>query len=159
MKILYMENTLDDIDKRLLNFIQQDARISERKLAAEVFRSPPNVHKRLAKLEENGFIKQYITLLDREKIGVPVLTETHVKLKRQSQAAIENFQQRILAVPQVQFCCQLAGKWDFVIFIAVTGPQSYNDWLMNELTKWPEVKNVESSFVLNEVKTYGAFTL
>lgn len=153
-----MEN-LDEIDIKLLNLLQQDGRISERKLASGVLRSPPNVHKRLAKLEEHGYIKQYVTLLDRHKIGVPVLTQTHVKLKRQTNKVIEAFQQRILAVPQVQFCCQLAGRWDFVIFMAVTAPQAYHDWLINDLTQWPEVKNIQSSFVLNELKTYGAFTL
>src|ERR1700742_3291925 len=116
---------LDDIDKKLLNLIQHDARTSERQLAAKVFRSPPNVHDRLHKLQQRGYIKQFITLLDRSKIGIPVLAETHVKLERQSKAAIEGFAERISRVPQIQFCCHLAGQWDFVIFIAVKDPKSY----------------------------------
>jgi Lrp/AsnC family leucine-responsive transcriptional regulator len=152
-------HTLDITDIKILNLIQQDARTSERQLAVKVFKSPPTVHERLSKLEEKGYIKRYVALLDRGKIGIPVLAETHVKLERQNKAAIEAFEQRITAVPQVQFCCHLAGKWDFVIFIAVKDPQAYNDWLMEELTGWPDVKNIESSFVLKEIKTYGAFTL
>jgi Lrp/AsnC family leucine-responsive transcriptional regulator len=154
-----MDYILDDLDKKLLNLIQQDARISERQLAVKVFRSPPNVHARLVKLEQGGFIKKYITLLDRAKVGIPMLAETHVKLERQNKTAIEAFEQRISAVPQVQFCCHLAGKWDFVIFIAVKDPQAYNDWLMGELTNWPDVKNIESSFVLKEIKSYGPLEL
>ncbi|RKR82091.1 Lrp/AsnC family leucine-responsive transcriptional regulator [Mucilaginibacter gracilis] len=151
--------TLDPTDIKILNFIQQDARITDRQLAARVFKSAPTVHERLTRLENKGYIKKYITLLDREKIGIPVMAETHVKLERQSKAAIEAFEQKILAVSHVQFCCHLAGKWDFVIFIAVKDPQAYNDWLMNELTNWPNVQNIESSFVLKEIKTYGAFEL
>lgn len=151
--------TLDTTDIKILNLIQQDARTTERQLASKVFKSPPTVHERLNKLEENGYIKKYVALLDRGKIGIPVLAETHVKLERQHKAAIEAFEQRILAVEQVQFCCHLAGKWDFVIFIAVKDPQAYNDWLMEELTNWPDIANIESSFVLKEIKTYGAFTL
>jgi len=154
-----MLDMLDDTDIRILNVIQRDGRITERELASRVFRSAPTVNDRLNKLEQRGYIKQYITLLDRAKIGMPVMAETHVKLERQNKAAIEAFEQRIVAVPHVQFCCHLAGKWDFVIFIAVKDPQSYNDWLMEELTNWPDVKNIESSFVLKEIKTYGAFTL
>ena len=152
-------HALDDTDIKILNLIQLDARTTERQLASRVFKSPPTVHERLSKLEEKGYIKKYVALLDRGKIGIPVLAETHVKLERQNKTAIETFEQRITAVPQVQFCCHLAGKWDFVIFIAVKDPQAYNDWLMEELTNWPDVKNIESSFVLKEIKTYGAFTL
>lgn len=152
-------HTLDPTDIKILNLIQEDARISERSLAAKVFKSPPTVHDRLSKLEELGYIKKYVALLDRSKIGIPVLAETHVKLERHNKAAIEAFEQRISAVPQVQFCCHLAGKWDFVIFIAVKDPQSYNDWLMAELTNWPDVKNIETSFVLKEVKWFGGFRL
>jgi Lrp/AsnC family leucine-responsive transcriptional regulator len=149
-------HTPDETDTKILNLIQQDARISERQLAARVFKCPPTVHDRLAKLEEKGYIKKYVTLLDHAKIGIPVLAETHVKLERQNKTAIEAFEQRISAVPQVQFCCHLAGKWDFVIFFAVMDPQAYNDWLMEELTNWPDV---ESSFVLEEVKWYGGFVV
>jgi hypothetical protein len=56
----------------------------------------------------------------------------------------------------VQFCRHLADKWDFVIFIAVMDPQAYHDWLMEELTNWPDE---ESSFVLEEVKWYGGFVV
>lgn len=152
-------NELDPTDIRILNVIQENARITERALAERVFKSPPTVSDRLLRLQEQGVIKRYVTLLDREKIGVPVMAETHVKLERQSKEAIQDFEQRIAAVAQVQFCCHLAGKWDFVLFIAVKDPQTYNDWLMNELTNWPGVLNIESSFVLKEIKTYGAFTL
>lgn len=152
-------HTLDITDIKILNLIQQDARVTERQLARKVFKSPPTVNDRINKLEQHGYIKQYITLLDRAKIGIPVMAETHVKLERQNKAAIEAFEARILAVQQVQFCCHLAGKWDFVIFIAVKDPQAYNDWLMEELTAWPDVQHIESSFVLKEIKSYGAFTL
>jgi Lrp/AsnC family leucine-responsive transcriptional regulator len=150
---------LDPTDIRILNTLQHNARITDRQLAARVFKSAPTVHERLSRLENKGYIKKYITLLDREKIGIPVMAETHVKLERQSKAAIEAFEKKILTVPQIQFCCHLAGKWDFVIFIAVKDPQAYNDWLMNELTNWPNVQNIESSFVLKEIKTYAAFDL
>jgi len=152
-------HTLDTTDLKILNLIQEDARIPERRLAALVYKSGPTVHARLEKLEEEGYIKKYVALLDRAKIGIPVMAETHVKLERQNKTAIEAFEQRISAVPQVQFCCHLAGKWDFVIFIAVKDPQTYNEWLMEELTNWPDVKNIESSFVLKEVKLYGGFVL
>lgn len=152
-------HTLDITDIKILNLIQEDARIPERRLAALVYKSGPTVHARLEKLEDEGFIRKYVALLDRAKIGIPVMAETHVKLERQSKAALLAFEERVKAVPQVQFCCHLAGKWDFVIFIAVRDPQAYNDWLLEELTAWPDVQNIESSFVLKEIKTYGAFAL
>jgi len=150
---------LDITDIKILNIIQQDSRISERQLAARVFKSPPTVHERLEKLKRLGYIKQYIALLDRAKIGVPVMAETHVKLERQTKDALLAFEERVKSVHQIQFCCHLAGKWDFVIFIAIRDPQAYNDWLLDELTTWPDVRNIESSFVLKEIKSYAAFEL
>ena len=69
------------------------------------------------------------------------------------------FEQAACAMPAVQLCVHLSGKWDFILHIAVRNQQDYYDWLMQELFNLPNIEQVESSFALKEAKTYGPFEL
>ena len=149
----------DPLDLRILEVLQTNGRMPARQIATKIFRSPQTVHNRIDKLQQEGYIGQYIALLDRRKCGMPALVVTLVKLEKQNRANLAGFGEQARSMPQVQCCLQVSGKWDFVLFVSVRDPQAYYDWLMNELGGLDNIEHVESSFSLKEWKTYGPLQL
>jgi Lrp/AsnC family transcriptional regulator, leucine-responsive regulatory protein len=148
---------LDEIDKKILEILQQKGRLDVTRIARLVNKSAPPVHERIHKLEEAGFITGYVALLDRVMVGKPVLVITMVKLEKQGTPLMESFEQTVTAMPEIQFCLQVSGKWDFMLHVTAATPQDYYILLMEKLCKLPNVDHVESSFVLREVKSFSPF--
>ena len=150
---------LDPTDIRILNCIQQDARISDRKLAELVFKAAPTVHDRLEKLETQGFIKGYVALLDRAKVGRPVLVVLMVRLKAQNTELLLEFEGLVREMPEVQSCLIVSGNWNFILQVTAATPQDYAIWLLEQINSQSNVGEVQSNFLLKESKNYGAFSL
>lgn len=150
---------LDETDIRILNHLQQDARIDVSKLSTLVYKSASPVAERIRKLQEAGYIKNYFAILDRSKIGKPVLVVTLVKLERQTKTLLNEFERTADTMDEVQFCLHLSGKWDFILHVTAETPQHYYDFLMGKLCDLPNVAHVESSFVLKEAKSFSPFKL
>jgi len=150
---------MDPTDKKILNILQQEARISERALAARVFKAAPTVHERLEKLENQGYIKGYVALLDREKIGRPVLVVLMVRLKAQNTAMLAEFEELVREMPEVQSCLIVSGNWNFILQVTAATPQEYAVWLLEKINSCLNVGEVQSNFLLRETKNYGPFAL
>ena len=150
---------LDDTDIKMLNHLQKDGRIDVSKLSLLVYKTETPIRQRLAKLQEAGYIKNYIAILDRSKIGKPVLVVTLVKLERQTKTLLNTFEETANQMDEVQFCLHLSGKWDFILHVTAETPQHYYDFLMSKLCDLPNVAHVESSFVLKESKSFSPFKL
>ncbi|HVW94407.1 MAG TPA: Lrp/AsnC family transcriptional regulator [Mucilaginibacter sp.] len=149
----------DDIDLKLLELLQQDAGTEVAKLASLVHRSVSAVHERVRKLRSAGFISAQVVVLDRERVGQPVLVVVHVKLKRQTKTLLRAFEEVLTAMPEVQFCLHVSGGWDFILHVAAPTPQDYYVYLMERICGQPNVEHVESSFVMRESKAYGSLPL
>jgi Lrp/AsnC family leucine-responsive transcriptional regulator len=117
------------------------------------------VTKRIKKLQESGFIKAYVALLDRENIGQPVLVVTHVKLSKQTTAELNAFEAKVRAMPEVQFCLHVSGSWNFILHITAPTPQAYFNFIMEKITGLENVAHVESCFVMKECKSFAPFKL
>lgn len=150
---------LDPTDIKILNCIQQEARISERALAARVYKAAPTVHDRLEKLENQGFIKGYVALLDRAKVGRPVLVVLMVRLKAQNTELLAEFESLVRDMPEVQSCFIVSGNWNFILQVTAATPQDYAIWLFERINSQTNVGEVQSNFLLKESKNYGAFSL
>src|SRR3978361_610211 len=96
--------TLDEIDHKILHHLQENARLDIMEVARLVNLTKTPVTKRIRKLRDAAFIKDYHALLDREKIGQPVLVITHVKLQKQTTALLNEFESVVMLMPEVQFC-------------------------------------------------------
>lgn len=150
---------LDEIDLKLLALLQQDASADVAKLARLVHRSSTPVYERVKKLRQQGYIKAYVAVLDRALIGQPVLVIVHVKLKRQTQTLLQEYEQVITRMTEVQFCLHVSGAWDFILHVTAATPQDYYIFLMEQICAQPNVEHVESSFVMKESKAYAPLTL
>jgi Lrp/AsnC family leucine-responsive transcriptional regulator len=154
-----MNRTLDPTDIKILNLLQQDATLELSQIASRVHKSTTPVFRRIRQLQQDGFIKRYVAILDREKIGKPLLAIVQVTLSDHSQAAMIRFVRHVNTLPEVQLCMQLSGVCDFILHIAQPGAQEYHHFLMNQVCSLPEVAHVQTSFVLQEFKFYTPYIL
>ncbi|WP_428331628.1 Lrp/AsnC family transcriptional regulator [Mucilaginibacter sp.] len=150
---------LDDIDKKILNKLQQDARISMGKLAGLVNVTQTPVAERINKLEEHGFIGRYVTLLDRNKAGRPVLVNLFVKLDPQTSETLEKFEDVVKMLPEIQAVFVVSGAWNFILHVSARSPQDYFTFLMDHISALSFVTQTDSAFVLKECKSYGPIVL
>jgi Lrp/AsnC family leucine-responsive transcriptional regulator len=150
---------LDDIDLKILSLLQDNARLDVMEIVRKVNLTKTPVSKRIRRLKETGFIKAYVSLLDREKIGQPVLVVTHVKLEKQTTTLLNEFEAAMLVMPEVQFCLHVSGGWNFILHITAATPQDYFHFIMEKITGMDNVAHVESCFVMKESKSYAPFRL
>ncbi len=149
----------DEIDLKILQYLQENARMQTNTIGSKVGLSISPVTNRIEKLEEAGFIRQYTAILDREKIGQPVLVILMVKLKEQNTARMLDFEALACGMPQAQSCLTVSGNWNFILQVTAETPQAYANWLMEKINIHPNVGNVESAFLMREGKNYGGFRL
>ncbi|MES2107988.1 MAG: Lrp/AsnC family transcriptional regulator [Bacteroidota bacterium] len=150
---------LDDTDFRILELLQQDGRMDAAQVASLVHKSPTPVRQRIRKLQEDGYIKTFAAILDREKIGRPVLVVTHVQLEKQTTPLLNEFEQWVLAMAEVQCCLHVSGEWNFILHITAATPQAYFQFLMEKINSLPNVAHTDSCFVMKECKSGGPLVL
>lgn len=152
-------SNLDEIDRRILTCIQENARISNADLAREVGLSPSPCLRRLRELERSGVIRQYGTLLDPTRVGLPISVFVQVTLERQVEAALETFEQSMMSRPEVMECYLMTGDADYLLRVVVADLTAYERFLKDHLTRIPGVSSIKSSFALNQVKYRTALPL
>jgi Lrp/AsnC family leucine-responsive transcriptional regulator len=144
--------TLDGIDKKILKVLQQEGNIANQDLAERVSLSPSPCSRRVKSLEERGFITRYAALLNPSKLQLKLTAMISVELKSHETGVIENFEKSILCIPEVVQCYLLAGQTaDYFLKVVATDLDEYRSFLLNKLTKIPEVKSIQSSFILKSV--------
>ena len=143
---------IDATDLMILELLQQDARLDVKRIAALVHRSASPVHERIRKLEKAGYIKRYTALLNREKIGVPLLAVAQVRLSSHNSAIAAEFEEMVMGMQPVLLCLQMSGTCDFMLHIAAPDTRAYQRFLQDSLCAHPFVEHVETFFVLKECK-------
>lgn len=144
---------LDDVDKAILEALQNDGRISNAELARRVNLSPPATHARVRRLEQRGYIDRYVTLLDREKAGFDMLCFVRVSLARHQPEEVDRFRAFVLKMPEVLECYHVTGDFDYMLKVVIHNRKDLERFLVARLTSIPGVARVYTSLVLNEVKS------
>jgi Lrp/AsnC family transcriptional regulator, leucine-responsive regulatory protein len=150
---------LDDRDRLLLGLLQENSRISNAELARQLNLTSPGLQKRLKKLEETGFIDRYVTLVNREALGLDLLCFTQISLTHHQPACVGQFCERVQALPEVLECHHLTGDFDYLLKVVVTNHQHLERLLREQITQIPGVDKVRISIVLNEVKASTSLPL
>src|SRR5512147_1984898 len=109
------DTTLDATDWRILDRMQDDARVTNVELAKAVHLSPSPCLARVRALEEEGLISRYVTLLDPVKVGLTVSVFISVSLEKQVESALEIFERAIRDRPEVMECYLMTGDADYLI--------------------------------------------
>lgn len=150
---------LDDKDRLLLRLLQQNSRISSAELARQLNLSPPGLQKRLKRLEANGFIEGYVTLVNREALGLDLLCFTQVTLSHQQPECVGLFCERVKDLPEVLECHHLTGEFDYLLKVVVPNSQQLEQFLAKKVRTLPGVDKIRTSIVLSEVKTSTSLPL
>ena len=151
--------TWDAIDRRILEIIQEEARISNAELAARVGLSPSPCWRRVRALEDAAVIRRYVTLVDAEAIGLPINVFATVTLEKQVERALERFERAVAERPEVMECYLMTGEFDYLLRIMVPSLGAYERFLMDHLTRIDGIASIKSSFALKQVRYKTALPL
>ena len=147
-----MAETLDKTDIQILRVLQENARITVKDLALKVHLSPTPVFERLHRLENEGYIRKYTTVLDAAKLGRGFLVFCSVRLRRMGKDIANDFVNRVKDIPEVAECYNISGDFDYLLKIYAPDMQYYNNFLINTLGTIDSLGSVQSSFVMSEIK-------
>ena len=150
---------LDPTDIRILDILQKDGRLDAAHIALAVHKSESAVRKRISKLREQGYIRQFAALLDRYRLGRPTLMIALVKLNGHSSVLLQQFAAAMQAEREVQVCLHLSGEYDYILQVNLKDANEYEAFLENKLCALPMVEKVHSSLVLKEYKMEPALVL
>lgn len=143
---------IDDIDKRILAILQEDGRISNLDLSDQVGLSPSPCLRRLRNLEKDGLIDRYVAVLDQTKAGFPVSVFISVKLEKQLDTKLAEFENTVRSYPEVLECYLMTGSQDYHLRVVATDLAAYERFLKTKLTRLENIASIESSFALQQVK-------
>ena len=151
--------SLDMIDQRILNALQDNARMRNVDLANQVGLSDSPCLRRVRQLEHSGVIRGYVTLVDQEAVGLPVSIFISVSLEKQTEKALETFESHIAACPEVMECYLMTGDADYLLRVVTADLSAYERFLMDHLPRIPGVASIKSSFALKQVAYRTALPL
>jgi len=142
---------LDKTDFKILNLLQINGRISNAELADSVGLSPSPCLRRVKALEEAKVIKRYVGIIDAGQVGLPISIFVSVSLKSQERSALEEFESHISENKDVMECYLMTGTYDYFLRVVMPNLESYEQFLLDKLTRIPCVSNIESSFSLKQI--------
>lgn len=147
-----MAKPIDRIDRKIMDALLADGRLTNSQLAEKVGLSPAPCWQRVKRLESDGYIAGYTAILDQTLLGARETVLLEVALDRHDDAAVASFGQAVMAMPEVLEVYLTTGEYDYFIKLAVEGTQGYADFLSRKLYKLPGVRHSRSSFTLGCLK-------
>jgi Lrp/AsnC family leucine-responsive transcriptional regulator len=150
---------LGKTDRKLLDLLQKDGRITNLELAERAALSPSACLRRVRALEEAGIIRGYVALLDPAKIGLGLLAFVTVKLEKRGRMPTDAFARACRDWPEVAACHATTGDMDYLLRVHVADLAHFSRFVMDSLLKHPGVIDVKSSFVLEQVKETTALPI
>ncbi|MDJ0978126.1 MAG: Lrp/AsnC family transcriptional regulator [Erythrobacter sp.] len=144
---------LDVYERKILNALQKDCRISTAELADQVGLSQSPCWRRVAGLEQAGVIRKRVALIDRHKVGLKAQVFAQVKLSAHGRAHLSEFEEAIAEIPEVIECYVLMGNVDFMLRIVTRDIEAYEQLFFERLSRLPGVQEVNSAIALSEIKS------
>ncbi|BDX39150.1 AsnC family transcriptional regulator [Tenuifilaceae bacterium CYCD] len=150
---------IDEIDRKLLNILQDNSRITIRELSERLHLSTTPIHERIKKLEKNGFIKHYVTLLDPKMLGKKLTVFVSVSLMNHTKETVDEFEREMKKMPEVMECYYVSGNWDFLLKIQCNDMEDYHNFVIHRFSVIKNITQFNSSFVMSETKITHKFEL
>jgi DNA-binding Lrp family transcriptional regulator len=153
------ELQIDELDRQILSVLQEDASLSNRAVAARVHLSPAPCLRRIQRLQSLGYIRRYVALVDRERVGLRVRALAFVTLESHHSGQAKQFESVIQKRPEVLECIRLSGAHDYLLKVVSSSMQAYSEFLDRHLLSLTAVRSVNSSFELGVLKDTTALPL
>ena len=154
-----MTPELDATDRRILSVLQKEGRITNAELSEKVNLSPSACHRRVQRLEDEGYIAGYVALLDARKMGRPTTVFVEITLQGQADELLDAFEREVARVPDILECHLMAGTADYLLKILAQDTEDFARIHRQYLTRLPGVAQMHSSFALRTVFKTTAITV
>lgn len=150
---------IDETDKKILRLLQTDAHLTLKDIAAKINLSLTPVHDRVKRLEKEGYIEKYATILNKRMTGNHLTVYCQVTLVKQTNDLSGAFNQAILNFPEVIECNFVSGSFDYMLKVVLPDMESYYVFHQQKLSVLPAVALINSFFVISEVKSTTALPI
>jgi Lrp/AsnC family transcriptional regulator len=142
---------MDTTDRKILNLLQCDASMTVKEIAGQINLSTTPCWKRIQKLEENGFIKARVVLLNPDKVNASVTVFVAIKASHHTSEWIDRFNEAVSTLPEVMEAYRMSGEVDYLLRVAVRDIDAY-DRFYKRLINRVDLANVTSSFAMEQIK-------
>ena len=143
---------LDQIDRKVLEILQTNAKITNAQLSKEIGLSPAPTLERVKKLEQSGIIKSYHAQLEPEKVGLGVSTFVQISLVGHRKAVTESVVEKIHAIPEVIECHHITGTGDFLLRVISKDISTYQKLMLEKINEIEEVASTQTMVILSTFK-------
>lgn len=143
--------SLDNTDRRILQVLQRQGRISNADLSEKVNLSASACHRRVQRMESDGYIKDYVALLDARKMAVPTTVFVEITLQGQADDVLDAFERAVARIPDVLECHLMAGTADYILKVVAENTDDFARIHRQHLARLPGVAQMQSSFALRTV--------
>ena len=143
---------MDNTDLKILKLLQENAQLTFKEIAQQINLSVTPVHDRIKKLEREGIIEKYVTVLNKQLVGTALTVYCNITLDKQTKHNFTEFEQNILLFPEVVECCVISGGFDYLLKVITRDMDSYNTFYKEKLSVMPPVAHINSVFVMSEIK-------
>ncbi len=142
---------LDATDRRILNVLQKEGRITNAELSERVNLSPSACHRRTQRLEEEGYIAAFVALLDAKRLGRATTVFVEITLQGQAEELLDAFEREVARIPNILECHLMAGTADYLLKMMVEDTDDFARIHRQHLSRLPGVRQMQSSFALRTV--------
>ncbi|MFK7773535.1 MAG: Lrp/AsnC family transcriptional regulator [Saprospiraceae bacterium] len=147
-----MKINLDATDRQILEMLQEDAKINIKEIAAKLNMTKTPIYERIKRLEKEGVIEKYVTVLNRKKLGSSIIVFLEGSLKVEKFEQADEFFEAVAATPEIIECYLLGGENDFMLKVIAPELDKYHDFYATKIASLPRVGQIKSSFVIKEIK-------
>ncbi|MCC8155537.1 MAG: Lrp/AsnC family transcriptional regulator [Tannerellaceae bacterium] len=143
---------LDQTDILILKALQKNAKVNMKELSEQLHISKTPIYERIKRLENEGYIRNYVALVDNKKLGLQLTVFCNVSLAVHNDEYIEQFKEDIKGIDEIVECYSVGGIHDFLLKVVVEDLDAYNRFVFEKITKVKGIVKMQSSFVLSEMK-------
>lgn len=146
-------NNLDKTDIKILQLIQENAQLTLKEIAQSINLSLTPTHERIKRMEQEGIIDKYVTILNKKKLGKLLVVYCNVTLDKQTQNNFVEFEEAIKNFAEVVECSVVSGGFDYLMKVIAQDMEAYNEFYQKKLSVLQSVAHISSFFVMSEVKS------
>ena len=143
---------LSNQEIELLRLLQKNSRFDISDLTYRLNMSRTSVYDRIKKLENDGYIKEYVAIVDQRKVGLKFTVIVNVSLNSQRIEYVDEFLDRIADLKEVMEAYVTGGIFDVVLKVVAKDPDAFNDFVTQKLSAIPHISKIQSSFVMRHIK-------
>lgn len=147
-----MVTSLDETDIRILRKLQENSRLTNKELAAQIHLSSTPTFERVKRLEREGYIKGYMAVIDAEKVSRGFVAFCYLKMKQHTYENSMRIMEAVQTIDEIAECYNISGDYDFLLKIYAKDMKAYQEFLLRILGDLDCIGSLSSSFVLGEVK-------